>query len=293
MSIKRTLKEIAFIRNLYFWLRFVYNNKYIPNFKQPKTYNEKVNYRKRNANHPLFSICADKIAAKEYVAEKIGEQYIIPNLYTGSSITLEQIQALLTQHGDCLLKANHNSGPVYLLTTDMSQTELKAACDDVNHQLTIDFGKYQNEPWYSEIKPQVLVEKRIYPEKGEKDLKDYKFHVFKQGDGSYKTVLHVDFNRSTNHNRSFFDEDLNWIPFSMQYPCIRTKIEKPKNYELMLSLVQKLADSFSYVRVDLYNVNGKVYFGELTFAHGSGSEVCTTQAHDLWMGKLWQGDPAK
>lgn len=293
MIMKKILKQINSIRNLYFLLRFVYDNKYIPNFKNPKTYNEKINYRKRNADHPLFSVCADKIAAKEYVAEKIGEQYIIPNLYTGSNITLEQIQALLTEHGDCLLKANHNSGPVYLLTTSMSQAELKAACDDVNHQLTIDFGKHQNEPWYSEIKPQVLVEKRIYPEKGEKDLKDYKFHVFKQGDGSYKTVLHVDFNRSTNHNRSFFDEDLNWIPFSMKYPCIRSNLEKPENYEEMLYLTKVLGEPFTYVRVDFYNVGGQIYFGEMTFAHESGDGAFTTKAHDRWMGNLWQGDPAK
>ena len=290
---KKTLKKIGFIRNLYFWLRFVYNNRYIPNFKNPKTYNEKVNYRKRNANHPLFSTCADKIAAKDYVVSRIGEQYIIPTLFTGNSITVTQARSLLEEYGDCLLKANHNSGPVYLLTEDMSQSELKAACDDVNHQLTIDFGKYQNERWYSEIKPQVLVEKRIYPEEGEKDLKDYKFHVFKQEDESYKIVLHVDFDRSTNHNRAFFDENLNWLPFSMRYPCINTKLNTPRNFSEMLSLAKELASDFSYARVDFYNVNGIIYFGELTFAHGGGGEEFTTKVHDRWMGNLWQGDPAK
>lgn len=291
-SLKKILKEIGFVRSIYFWIRFVYNNKYFPDFKKPKTYNEKVNYRKRNAHNPLFSICADKIAAKDYVAEKIGVEYIIPNLYTGGNITLDKIQSLLTEHGDCILKANHNSGPVYLLTTNMNQAELKAACDDVNHQLTVDFGKHTNEPWYSDIKPQILVEKRIYPEQGDRDLKDYKFHMFRKEDGTYDTVLHIDFERSMNHSRSFFDENLNWLPFSMQYPCIVTQIAEPTNYQLMLSLAKKLADGFSYVRVDFYNVNGRVYFGELTFAHGSGCEAFTTKAHDLWMGNLWRGDPA-
>ncbi|MGO2292962.1 ATP-grasp fold amidoligase family protein [Pseudoalteromonas sp.] len=290
---KKLLKEIIFIRKVHFWLRFVYKNRYIPNFKNPKTYNEKVNYRKRNANHPLFSLCADKIAAKEYVASKIGEQYIIPNLYTGSCITLEQIQALLTEHGDCLLKANHNSGPVYLLTTDMTEYELKAACDDVNHQLTIDFGKYQNEPWYSDIKPQVLVEKRIYPEEGEKDLKDYKFHVFKQDDGSFKVLLHVDFDRTSNHSRSFFDERLNWLPFSSFVPSVYSTIKPPENYNKMLESAKLLADQFTYVRVDFYNISGDIYFGELTFAPGTGSSAFTSVAYDLWVGNLWQGDPAK
>ncbi len=293
MKMKKILKEISFIRNLYFWLRFVYNNKYIPNFKQPKTYNEKVNYRKRNANHPLFSVCADKIAVKEYVADKIGVQYIIPNLYTGSNITLEQIQALLTEHGDCLLKANHNSGPVYLLTTDMSQAELSAACNDVNHQLTIDFGKYQNEPWYSEIKPQVLVEKRIFPEEGEKDLKDYKFHMFKQEDGTFKIILEVHFGQGYNHTISYFDEELNWLPLTIEYPNIITKIKRPVNYEIMLEKAKQLAGEFTHVRVDFYNVNGNIYFGELTFAKTSGGAIFMHKMFDLWIGNLWYGDPAK
>ncbi|OOF20252.1 glycosyltransferase [Salinivibrio sp. IB872] len=290
---KETLKKVGFIRNLYFWLRFVYNNRYIPNFKNPRTYNEKVNYRKKNANHPLFSTCADKIAVKDYVASKIGEKYIIPTLFTGSCITVKKARSLLEEHGDCLLKANHNSGPVYLLTTDMTQVDLKAACDDVNHQLTIDFGKYQREPWYSEIKPQVLVEKRIYPENGEKDLKDYKFHVFKQGDNGHKILLHVDYDRSTNHNRSFFDEGLNWIPFSMKYPCVKSSIDEPDNYEEMLYLSKVLSEPFTYVRVDFYNVGGKIYFGEMTFAHENGRGDFSSKEHDLWMGNLWQGDPAK
>ncbi|WP_102505116.1 ATP-grasp fold amidoligase family protein [Salinivibrio kushneri] len=290
---KKILKEIAFIRKIYFWLRFIYNNKYIPDFKNPKTYNEKVNYRKRNANHPLFSTCADKIAAKEYVASKIGKQYIIPTLFIGNSITETQARSLLEEHGDCLLKANHNSGPVYLLTTDMTQVDLKAACDDVNHQLTIDFGKYQNEPWYSEIKPQVLVEKRIYPEEGEKGLKDYKFHVFRQEDGSFKVILEVHFDQGYNHTISYFDEELNWLPITVEHPNIVTNLEKPINYNLMVEKAKELATEFTHVRVDFYNVDGNIYFGELTFAKTGGGAIFMHKMFDLWMGNLWQGDPAK
>lgn len=290
---KLLLKEIGFLRRFNFWLRFVYNNKYIPNFKVPKTFNEKINYRKRNANHRLFSICSDKIAAKEYVAAKIGWQYIIPNLYIGEDISVEQLQALLCENGDCLLKANHNSGPVYLLSSDMSVRDLKAACDDVNSQLTIDFGKYQNEPWYSDIKPQVLVEKRIYPEEGDRDLKDYKFHVFQQKDGTFKVILEVHFGQSSNHTISYFDEELNWLPLTVEYPNIVTKIQKPKNYELMLEKAKALASEFTYVRVDFYNVAGEIYFGELTFAKTSGKAIFMHRMYDLWMGNFWQGDPAK
>src|SRR5690554_255824 len=210
-SMLRTLyRNSTLLRRWWFWLNFVKNNRYIPNFKNPRTYNEKINYRKNDPKHELFSICSDKIAAKEYVAEQISPDIIIPNYYVGDDISFETMKSILNEKGDCLLKANHNSGPVYLLTTQSSDKEIKHAVDDVNHQLTIDFGKLQNETWYSDIKPGVLVEKRLLPEKGESDVKDYKFHVFKQDNKAYKIVLEVHFDQSNNHNISYFDQELNW-----------------------------------------------------------------------------------
>lgn len=291
-SMLRTLyRNSTLLRRWWFWLNFVKNNRYIPNFKNPKTYNEKINHRKNDPKHELFSICADKIAAKDYVAAKISPDIIIPNYYVGDDISFKKVKSILDEKGDCLLKANHNSGPVYLLTTQSTDKEIKHAVDDVNHQLTIDFGKLQNETWYSDIQPGVLVEKRLFPEEGESDVKDYKFHVFKQNDGSVKIVLGVYFNRGANATASFFDEHLIWLPFHGEFPSLVTKINKPKNYETMLDYAKKIAVEFSYVRVDFYNVNGHIYFGEMTFAHTSGGGAFSSKSYDLWMGNLWQGDP--
>lgn len=284
-------RNSALLRRWWFWLKFVKNNRYIPNFKNPKTYNEKINYRKNDPKHELFSICSDKIAAKDYVAEQISSDIIIPNYYVGEYISFEIMKSILDEKGDCLLKANHNSGPVYLLTTESTDKEIKHAVDDVNHQLTIDFGKLQNETWYSHIKPGVLVERRLLPEEGDTDVKDYKFHVFKQNNGSVKVVLGVYFDRETNATASFFDEDLIWLPFHGEYPSLVTELNKPKNYEMMLDSAKKLGEKFSYVRADFYNVNGRVYFGEMTFAHAGGSGPFSSKNYDLWMGNLWQGDP--
>ena len=292
MKIKKQLKEIKVIRKLYFLYRFVLDNKYFPNFKKPKTFNEKINYRKNNPKNNLFPLCSDKIEVKKYVANILGDKYIIPTLFEGGEITSEKLLTILKDNEECYLKANHNSGPVYLITQEMSLDKLTFLCDDINNQLKIDFGKYQNERWYSDIEPRVLVEKRIKPEINNKDLKDFKFHVFRQADGSQKIILHVDFDRSTNHNRSFFDVDLNWLPVSIKYPSIKTKLDIPENYDEMIKLVKKLAVPFSYVRVDLYNVNGSIYFGELTFAHESGDGSFPCYSHDLWMGKMWQEDPS-
>lgn len=289
--LRKLYRNSSLLRKGWFWLQFVKNNRYIPNFKNPKTYNEKVNYRKNNPKHELFSICSDKIAAKEWVAERIGDEYIIPNYFVGDAITPEQIKEILAEKGDCLLKANHNSGPVYLLTTESTNAEIEAACRDVNYQLTVDFGKLQNEPWYSKIKPGILVEKRLEPEEGESDIRDYKFHVFKQENGSFKVILEVHFGQGVNHTISYFDQDLNWLPITIEYPNIVTQLKKPINYELMLEKAKELASDFTHVRVDFYNVAGEIYFGELTFAKTSGGAIFMHKMYDLWMGNLWQGDP--
>lgn len=289
---KEILKNIIIIRRIYFFINFIYKNKYIPNFKKPKTYNEKINYRKKYWENKLFSKCSDKISCKEYVAEKIDKSIIIPNVYIGDHVSSEILKEIINEHGSVFVKANHNSGPVYLIESTEDPSFIESVCDDIEKQLKIDYGKLQNEPWYSQIKPKVLIEKKISPEAGLKDLNDYKFHVFTDSDGSQNVILHVDFDRSTNHNRSFFTEDLEWLPFSTLYPLIRTRVERPKNYARMLEIAKQLGKPFSYVRVDLYNVSGEIYFGELTFAHGSGAEVFSTYAHDLWMGNLWKGNPS-
>lgn len=289
---RKIYRNSTLLRKWWFWIHFVKCNKYIPNFKNPQTYNEKINFRKRNAKHELFSICADKIVAKEWVAQKIGEEYIIPNYYVGASITVDKLKHILNEKGDCIVKANHNSGSVKLLTKEATNEEIRVACEEVNDQLKVDFGNLSGEPWYSRIKPGVLVEKRLEPEVGESDIRDYKFHVFKQKTKLFKIILHVDFDRNSNHTRSLFDEELNWLPFSIRRPAIKTSIGKPENFFKMLELAKKLAEPFSYVRVDFYNIKGQIYFGELTFAHGSGLEWFTAYKYDLWMGNLWQGDPS-
>lgn len=125
MIFKRIVRYIyrnsVFLRKCWFLFEFVNKNGYWPNFNNPKTYNEKANYRKNNPKHELFSICSDKIAAKVWVAERIGREYIISNYYVGDAITPQKIKEILAENGDCLLKAKHNSGPVYLLTIGINR----------------------------------------------------------------------------------------------------------------------------------------------------------------------------
>lgn len=291
--IKNIVLNNTILRAIWFHYCFVRRNRYWPNFKSPTTYNEKINYRKRNAKHESFSVCSDKVAAKKWVENIIGEKYIIPNYYVGESITPEIVMEIINQKGDCLLKANHNSGVVKILTRSSTYAEVEAACTEVSKQLLLDFGKLVDEPWYSEINPKILVEKRLHPESGDSDIKDYKFHVFKQRDGVVETFVAIDFDRSSNHTRSFFNRNFNYMHLSIHVPSVITAVNKPQNYDLMVEIAEKLAEPFSYVRVDLYNVNGDIYFGEMTFAPGSGYlDDFESYKHDVWMGNKWHGDPS-
>src|SRR5690606_7862862 len=135
-------------------------------------------------------------------------------------------------------------------------------CISIKKQLSMDYGARSGEGWYSKIDRKVLIEKRIGLKN--KELLDYKFHVFSQGAGKEPIVIvHVDFARQSAHRRSYFDVDLNLLPFRVLYAQGDMAIEKPTNYELMVDIAKKLAEPFSYVRVDLYNVEGKIFFGEL------------------------------
>ncbi|EPR5033441.1 ATP-grasp fold amidoligase family protein [Vibrio alginolyticus] len=287
---KSYLRRFKTYRSLAFAKRFILANNYIPKISRPKTYNEKVLHRKKYSNASKFSQYADKILVKDHVEKLVSSKIVIPTLYTGESISVDLTNDLLKKHKGLVLKANHNSGPVYVIDDKISQNKLASIVEDLNSQLKVDYGATKGETWYSQIEPKILIEERLYDENGANDLKDFKFHVFKQNSGEAKVVLHVDFDRNTNHTRSFFDEHLNWLPFSLEKPCIHTDLKKPNNFEEMVVIARKLAEPFSYARVDLYNVSGKIYFGEMTFAHGSGCEKFSSIHYDKWLGSLWVFD---
>lgn len=235
-------------------------------------------------------VCADKIAAKDYVAQTAGAEYVNPNLYTGRTITPDTLATLIKKHDSVFLKANHNSGPVMNLDKNSSIQDLEAACKEIEKQLHIDYGKLVNESWYSKITPSVLVERRLFDRASTKQIEDYKFHVFNNSGQEQIIIVDIHYDRFSNyHHRSLFDVDLNYLNISIRYPSIITKIAGLENYDEMVEVARKLSKPFSYVRVDLYSVNSKTYFGELTFAQGGGYSSMRPPAADYWLGSLWRG----
>ena len=251
--------------------------------REPQTFNEKIQFRKLYDNNPLYTICADKYKVREYVKEKIGEEYLIPLLLVTDKLTEEQWNKLPNQF---VAKANHNSGPVQIVK-DKSKADKKKIIKELNNQLKLDYGILSQEKYYSDIPRKIIVEKLLKDKKREM-LQDIKTHCF--NDGKRKRYFFDLCSResvSSEVKSTLYDE--NWNNLKVTNAILdENEYKKPKNFEEILKVVKKLSEDFDCVRVDLYNINEKIYFGELTFCDASGFGKFTDESWDYKLGSYWK-----
>lgn len=248
------------------YLRLIYRIKFGKrlNLEHPTTFNEKLQWLKLHDRNPIYPKMVDKITAKDYVASIIGGEYIIPTLRVYGSVEDINLDELPDQF---VLKTNHsggNSGVV--LCRDKSSFDLEVAKRKMQVSLQSDMFSHSREWPYTQIKPKVFAEKYI-SEGYQEGLNDYKFFCF---DGEVRALFVGTERNSGNVKFDFFDVDFNHLDLVQTHPMSGQVIEKPQNFELMKQLAAKLSKGIPHVRVDLYNVKGKIYFGELTFYHHSG-----------------------
>ena len=250
--------------------------------KEPQTFNEKVQFRKLYDHNPLYSICADKYRVREYVKEKIGEEYLIPLLLVTDKLTEEQWDKLPNQF---VAKANHNSGPVQIVK-DKSKANKKEIIKELNNQLKLDYGIFSMEKYYSDIPRKIIVEEFL-----EDNIKDYKFFCF---DGEVKYCQLIK-DRNTEEIIDFYSKDWekqNFIGIvNPKKPKEKNSLIVeviPKNYEKMLKIAEKLSKNFDFARVDLYNVEGEIYFGEITFCPASGLGTFIPEEWNYKFGSYWK-----
>ncbi|MFD1613947.1 ATP-grasp fold amidoligase family protein [Gelatiniphilus marinus] len=263
---------------LYVKNRFKANLGYSPNFKNPKTHNEHMAKRRFSYTEQM-TLLSDKIAVRDYVAKKIGDKYLVPLLFEMDSLS-ETIYNKLPN--SFVIKANHGSGFNLLVKNklDYSFEKLKQI---TNNWLETKYHLLGMELHYKNIKPRLLVEELLLDEEG-KVPKDYKFYCFES-----KKYLGVYVDRFVDTRVAFFDEK--WEP--ADYPFIFKEVDdprevkKPENFDEMITVVSKLSQPFDYVRLDLYSVNNRIYFGEFTFTPGGGIDKFKTYEKDLEWGQLW------
>lgn len=235
---------------------------YWPNLKQPKSYNEKIQWLKLNYKQPEYTQMVDKIAAKKYVARIIGDKYIIPTIGIWNDIHEIDWDKLPSRF---VLKASHDSGGV-VVCKDKSKLDISEAKALLSGAGKKDYAKYNKEYVYHDVPHRFIAEKYMEDESGF-ELKDYKIFCC---DGVPK-YLFVATGRQQHDTRfDFYDCNFNHLPVLNGHPNADVWPAKPKNFEEMLEVAAKLSKGMPEVRVDLYNINGRIYFGELTFFHWSG-----------------------
>lgn len=246
------------------------------NLENPKTFNEKIQWLKLYDSTPLKTKLADKYQVREWVKEKIGEEYLIPLLGVWDKAEDIDFDKLPEQF---VLKCNHGSG-YNIIVKDKSKIDKKKTIKKLKDWLMEDFSfKTGFELHYSNIPRKIIAEE--YMSEIRDSLYDYRFFCF---GGKCKSIW-VDIKSGTpNHERLIFDENWNKINVKVKWPEIKTKISKNKNFDKMKNIAEFLSKGFSLVRVDFYLVKNKIYFGEMTFTSMSGTGKFEPKSYDYELG---------
>ncbi len=252
---------------LYLDLQFYKSFHRFPNWKDPKTFNEKIQWLKLYDRNPEYVALVDKYTVKQIVADIIGVEHIIPTL--GVWDRAEDIEwdrlpdrfVLKTTHG------GGNNGVI--VCKDKNTIDKAAVIERLSNGLKHDSAAYGREWVYRDVKRRIIAEEFIDPSPEEKDLNDYKFFCF-NGEPKMLFVGTERNNPNTETRFDFFDIDYNHLDILNGHPQADVIPAKPKNYEDMVEVAKQLSEGFAFVRIDLYSYKGGVLFGEITFFHHSG-----------------------
>ncbi len=262
------MSDAAYLRLMY-WTRL--HGKL--DFKNPQSFNEKLQWLKLHDHNPQYTNMVDKYEVKKYVAERIGEQYVIPTL--GVWNTFDEID-FNTLPDRFVLKCTHDSGGL-VICKKKSQLNIAEARKKIEKSLKTNYYLSGREWPYKNIKPRIIAEQYMEDKKQDNaecldtGLTDFKFYCF---NGKVKAVM-IATNRFSDLPTYFdyFDREYNHISVVWGNPNSPIPPKKPESYDEMVKIADKLSEGIPHVRVDLYQSDNKVYFGELTFYDGSGFDA--------------------
>ncbi|MBQ4153930.1 MAG: glycosyl transferase [Clostridia bacterium] len=248
------------------------------NLKDPKTFNEKLQWLKLNNRKPEYTTYVDKYKVREYIANKLGEEYLIPLLGVWDDPEEIDFDSLPNQF---VLKCNHNSGLGMCICKDKSKLDIESVKKELKKGLKQNYYFHGREWPYKNVERKIIAEKYIEDKSGE--LKDYKLMCF-NGEVKCSFLCSGRFSENGLHV-TFFDNDWNVMPFERHYPSCKEGLPCPSSFKKMKELASVLSKDIPFVRVDFYDVNGKIYFGELTFFPGGGMEEFTPEEWDYKLGE--------
>lgn len=244
-------------------------------FKSPKYFGEKIQWLKLNGNLEKYNDYVDKYLVRNYVRNSIGDKYLIPLIGVYDNPSMIDYDNLPDKF---VIKLNTGSG-YNIVVKDKKSLDINKTNKKLLKWLNEDYSKMKKEPQYKNIKKKILIEEYISDSNGE--LLDYKFFCFNKK----IEFLKVDFDRYKNHTVNFYDSKFEKLDIREgNYKNYHGKTKKPDNFDEMVKVVNKLCSKFPFVRVDLYNVDGKIYFGELTFTPAAGINPFKPLERDLEIG---------
>ena len=294
-NIKSRLKQNIVIRKSYIFTKTIYNKYFVSDIRfikkvfkstfgrkidleNPVTFNEKLQWLKLHDRNPIYTNLVDKYEVRKHIANVLGEEYLIPLIGVWEKFDDIDFSKLPNRF---VLKCTHDSGGV-VICKDKSKLDLKDTKRKINESLTRNYY-YEWREWpYKNIKPRIICEELLETSDGNLPS-DYKFHCFS---GDVDNVM-VCIERSSGNPRFFFfNENWNLLRYNIagQNASEDFTLPKPKMMKKMFEIAKELSSNFSFVRVDLYCENEKIYFGELTFFPQSGFDSNLLEETDKLFG---------
>jgi hypothetical protein len=248
------------------------------NMTNPQTFTEKLFCRMISWNrglNPIFTQLADKYTARAYVSNKVGEQHLVKLLWHGTDPRAIPFDTLPAEY---VIKTNHGSRSNIIVKGNPDRIDIISR---LSNWLNSNYYWSDREYQYYHIKPRVMIEEYLRNQDGSGPL-DYKFWCFK----GTPEVIQV--GNPTHDISPFFDTQWNQLDLHYRVGASRPAIAKPINFEQMISIASLLSAGFGFVRIDLYNLDGKIYFGEFTFTHAAGNYKLRPEGWDLKLGEKWE-----
>jgi hypothetical protein len=237
------------------------------NLRNPRTFSEKLQWLKLHDHKPDYAMMVDKYEVRKFIAQTIGEQYLIPLLGVWDGVEQMDIRPL---PGQFVLKCTHDSGSI-VLCRDKASFDLPSAKAKLGARLERNFFAISRERPYKNLKPRIIAERYMADGSGA-ELKDYKWYCF----GGKPRICQVIADRSTRQTIDFFDLEWNHLPLTglhrpgHAYPHATQRCPKPGQFERMKAFAEKLARGTAYVRIDFYEISDALYWGEFTLYPASG-----------------------
>ncbi len=250
----------------------------LPDFMRPKTFTERLYLKMAFDRNPKLTLFADKFLVRGYVEERCGKE-ILTNIY--ATIKSAQEMRSLDLPNTFVMKPNHLSGAIKIVK-DFNHQSLEELEGLIETWMKRNYSDGSQEWAYKNIKPLVLFEEFIEAVGNVPD--DYKFFCF----NGVPKFIQIDKNRFSRHVRNIYDTNFSLLPVKYAHDNFENNVNEPKNFNKMLQIASLLSQGMDFVRVDLYNVNGRIVFGELTNYPGGGKEEFDPKLWDEKFASYWK-----